>query len=658
MPILTITSIKAIFPIFALMIRNITILLLLSAPVCLSAQKKEPSGPRIIREWNLSSDFTEEVPIPFDTVFSLFHRYRLADRYSPLNATLGSYGLPFYQINFFDRISDPDKFLCAYIYPFIYSPERAVFMNTQVPFTEAVWTYAGKRELSEQTFRFRHSQNVNRFLNFGLIYDIVYNLGQYSYQKADDKAFTFYSSYIRTKYKMYFSAGINNLISNENGGITGADNLKLFELTRDVPVNLGGLNDSKSTIKNKYLLLVQRYTLGKKSDGKDTLAAKPKGFAGLSGTLSHILILEYNKKTYSDKYPGSGFYDTAFINSSATYDSLYSRVMKNTIRFDFATDETRKFRLGGGVGIRNELFKYSQIIPTHDTTFADTASWKRSNNVLTGKLLNDIGEKFMWIANGELFLTGYRVGDFILNGKISKSFTLKKGNARWDITGSVMNRQPSFWMEQWGSNNFEWHNSLKKEFRTDIGTILSYPARMTELKFNYAIIDNYTDFNTSALPSQHEGGLSVAAITARKELKAWKFHLATDLLVQKSSNRDILDLPLFTARASGFFEHLFIFRQTNGKLNIQLGVDVLYHTLYNSYSWMPATGRFYRQDQTKTGNYPFLNIFLNLKIQRTRIFLMYDHVNSKLTGYNYFFVPSYPLNIRMFRYGLAWTFYN
>jgi hypothetical protein len=328
------------------------------------------------------------------------------------------------------------------------------------------------------------------------------------------------------------------------------------------------------------------------------------------------------------------------------------------VRFDFTTDETRKFRLGGGFGIRNELFRFSQIMPTHTASLADTAHWNRSSNVLVGKLYSDIGGKFMWVANGELFLTGYRIGDFTLGGRISKAFYWKKGIASWNITGDIMNRQPSFWYNSWGSNNLEWNNNLNKEFRTDLGTDFSFPARKTELKFNYAIIDNYTYFDKSALPAQHSGGLSVAAITARKEFRAWKFHLATDLLVQKSSNTDVLDLPLLSVRSAVYFEHLLRFKQTNGKLNTQIGAEVFYNTPYYSYAWMPSTGRFYNQDLLKTGDYPYINVFLNVKIIRTRIFVMLDHVNSGFMGYNYFMAPSYPQNTRMLRYGLAWTFYN
>jgi len=640
------------------MIRKVTILLLLFIPSLLFAQETDTVKTTILRQWNLSADFTEEVVVPFDTVFSLFNRYRLADRHSPFNATLGNYGLPFYQINFFDRITDPDKFLYQYYYPLMYLPERSLFMNTQVPFTELVWTLGGPREVAEQTFRVRHSQNVNRFFNFGLVYDIVYSLGQYTYQRAEDKDFTLFTSYTGPRYNLYFSAGINNIISGENGGVVDMAQLPEFE-TRDVETKLGGLNKAESYLKNRNILLVQRYTIGaNKPVKKDTVIVTEPAKFRLSGTFSHILVTDNTRRTYSDNSPGSGFYDTVFINKDVTFDSLSARSIKNIVRFDFTTDESRKFRLGGGVGIKNEFFRYSQIIPTHDTTMADTALWRRNNNALIGKLYSDIGDKFRWMATGELVLTGYRSGDFILNGVISKTFQWKKGKALWNITGGISNRQPSFWYDQWGSNHFEWSDNMNKEFRIDLGTNFSYPARHAELKLKYAIIDNYTGFNTGMVPSQHSGGLSVASVFVRKDFRAWKFHLTSDVLVQQSSNTEVLDLPFVTARAAGYFEHLFVFESTNGDLNTQIGADVTYHTRYHPYGYMPATGSFYRQDKVAAGNYPFINVFLNLKIRRTRIFVMFDHVNSGLMGYEYYSVPSYPLNVRMFRYGIAWTFYD
>jgi hypothetical protein len=624
-----------------------------------SAKQDTVKKPRILKEWTLSSDFSEEVPLPIDTVFSLSNRFKQADKYSPVNAGLGNYGLPSYQLSFFDRITDPDKFLYNYYYPFMHLPSNAVFMNTQTPYTELDWSFAGPKETSEQTFRVRHSQNVNRFLNFGLIYDIVFDLSQYNYQRASDKTFTFYSSYTGIKYKLYFSAGINNILSYENGGILkGADLNEPNSL--DIPTNLGGLNKANSELKNRNILLVQRYTIGNNPVVKDdTLTHKKQGFFGLSGTFSHIFILETNARTYKDNSPFSQLYDSVvYVSPIITADSLNARSFKNTVRFDFSTDASRKFTLGGGVGIRNEILSYSHIIPIPFTFSPLPSKWHRGSNVLLGKLHNNIGEKFGWVATGELYLTGYRAGDFTLNGEIYKSFFWKKGVASWVLTGSMMNRQPSFWYDQWGGNNFQWNNNFKKEFRIDVGSAFRYPARKIELKFNYAIIKNYMDFDSTAHPSQFTGGLSVASITLKNELRAWKFHLASDIIVQKSSNSDILDLPLATIRSAGYFEHLFRFHRTGGKLNTQLGVDVIYNTTYHPYSYMPATGRFYRQNMFTAGDYPFINVFLNFKVKRTRVFIMMDHVNAKLMGFHYEMVPSYPMNIRMLRYGLSWTFYN
>jgi len=217
------------------------------------------------RQWTLSADFTTEIPVPLDTAFSLFNHYRTADKYSDFNAYTGNYGLPLYQINFFDREWKPDRFLYAHYLPFMFTPANTLFINTHVPFTELKWSNGGARSVAEQTFRVRHSQNVNRFLNFGLIYDIVYNIGQYNLQKAIDKNFLFHGSYNGNAYTAYFSTGINNHESEESGGMVDVNDLSLYE-PEGIPFILNELNGAKSSLKNRYIMLVQRYAPGGKRD--------------------------------------------------------------------------------------------------------------------------------------------------------------------------------------------------------------------------------------------------------------------------------------------------------------------------------------------------------------------------------------------------------
>ena len=635
------------------------------------ARPDSVKGPRIIRQWLLSGDFSEEVPVEFDTLFSLFNRYRITDGYSPVNAYLGNYGLPYYSLNFFDRINDPDKYLYYNHYHFMHNHENALFMNLQVPYTELKWIFSGERETAEQVFRVTHSQNITRKLNFGLIYDIIFSLGQYSNQRSENKTFTFYTSYTGSVYKLYVSAGLNGLLGQENGGITSKDELDInIADTRDVPVNLGSLNDAESLLKNRNFLVVQRLTfLGAKPDN-DTVPVKKTEAVPLTGTFSHIFQIDNSRRRYSDASPESGFYDSIYINNVVTFDSLSAKIMKNTLRIDFATDKTKTVRFGAGIGYRNERFWFSQIIPVQNISHVDTAGWYlrniadyiRSNNVLMGRFSNDIGGKFRWLVTGEISIGMYRKGDFILNGEILKSFDLKKGRLEWLFTGGINKRTPSFWHNKWGSNHFKWNLDLKKETRIEIGTRVTYPGRNMDLRFNYAVIDNYLDFDTLALPSQYSSTLSVMSLALKKDFRLWKFHFVPDVILQKSSNNLVLDLPQASLKAAAYIEHVFNFKKTNGRLYTQLGVDVIYHTLYHPYNYMPSTGRFYRQELSETGNYPFVNAFLNIKLKRTRFFFMFDHLNYGLMNeelmYNYEMVPLYPLTGRRFSFGLAWTFYN
>jgi hypothetical protein len=624
-----------------------------------------PAGPKLpprqspdtikktTRQWTLSEDYTTEVPIPLDTAFSLSHHYRITDRYSEFNAYPGNYGLPLYQINFFDRAWKPDTYLYAWYLPFMYTPANTRFLNTHVPFTELVWTNGGARSKAEQTFRVRHSQNVNRKLNFGLIYDIVYALGQYDFQKAIDKNFLLHGSYNGDQYTAYFSAGINNHESGENGGVDGVEYLSEYA-PEDVPVKLNDLDKAKSTLKNRYLLLVQRYSPGGK---RDTVTGELIKTGPI--TFSHIGIYEWNKRRYFDSYPTSSFYDTVMISRSSTRDSAYQSLLSNTVRVDIAAGSSGKFRIGAGAGIRSEIRGFGQVVPGDSLTRQDTASTHESSLVLTGKVFNNIGEKFGWWTSGDLWFQGYRAGDFIANGRIYKDFaTSRKGMITWDASAAIASYTPSFWYTSWGSNNFAWQFDPKKEFRLTSGSSLSWPGRHFSLRFNYAIIDNYIYMGNDAMPAQHEGGLSVISLTAHKDLIFWKLHWDNTVLLQQSSNSDVLSLPLVAARSAFFFDHMFTFRSTGGELYFQLGVEATLHTQYYAMNYMPATGRFFTQSDTKIGNYPFANAFLNLKVKRTRIFIMLDHLNSGMTGYEYFLLPAYPLNIRMIRYGIAWTFYD
>ena len=92
---------------------------------------------------------------------------------------------------------------------------------------------------------------------------------------------------------------------------------------------------------------------------------------------------------------------------------------------------------------------------------------------------------------------------------------------------------------------------------------------------------------------------------------------------------------------------------------MQLGFDVRYFTKYSAYGNMPATSMFYLQkEDAEIGNYPYVDVFLNFKVKRTNFVVKYDHVNTDLLSSNYFMALHYPMQRRMLKFGISWTFYD
>jgi hypothetical protein len=127
-----------------------------------------------------------------------------------------------------------------------------------------------------------------------------------------------------------------------------------------------------------------------------------------------------------------------------------------------------------------------------------------------------------------------------------------------------------------------------------------------------------------------------------------------EAVYQVSSQPDVLPLPAFA-----LFSNLYYKSKWFSVLGIQAGVNVHYNTAYYAPNYMPATGRFYLQNETKIGNFPLVNAYLNFHLKQARIFVEYYHVNNLIiNGKNYFSMPRYPLNPAILKWGVSWNFYN
>jgi hypothetical protein len=73
---------------------------------------------------------------------------------------------------------------------------------------------------------------------------------------------------------------------------------------------------------------------------------------------------------------------------------------------------------------------------------------------------------------------------------------------------------------------------------------------------------------------------------------------------------------------------------------------------------MPASQVFYLQDRYTTGEYPFLDVYLNARIRPVNIFVKIENVLYGYAGKSYSFVPGYYQPDRAFRFGISWMFFD
>jgi len=97
----------------------------------------------------------------------------------------------------------------------------------------------------------------------------------------------------------------------------------------------------------------------------------------------------------------------------------------------------------------------------------------------------------------------------------------------------------------------------------------------------------------------------------------------------------------------------------SGKLNAQLGFDLMYNTNFNGNAYNPSLAEFYHQNKEKLKFYPILDLFFRLQVKFTNIFFRVEHVNQGMFKQKGIYTaPNYGYLDRTFRVGVLWQFYD
>ncbi len=627
--------------------------------------RQQDTVPQFVRTWTMAEDFTVMRTHTMDTALTGFQVFNPIYKNSISQAFLGNLGLQTRNNLYFNKDPRPEFFFLRPFIPYLKTPENNVYYNITRPFTLLEYfTSLGDRLKREEMFHAIHTQNITPFFNMGFDVRLLASEGTYLRQKSKFNCASLFGSYTGHDYSVYSSIHINGQYAQENGGLV-SDSL-FMNSDKDERAYEVNLDNAESYMRNLNFHFTQRYKFGKAGQVPDSTSET--GFRRLrerttkTGSLIHNFEFQRDYRLYKDgiNTADHNFYPNFYIDPNQTFDSTFYRSLSNTLQLMLDENPYRAKDFGARAFIRYDWVKYTHNTPS-DTTIRDgdttVTTWKdyMYHNVHIGaSFMHTVGEGWDWLAQGRYYLFGYRAADLVLDGYLTKKFKGRKGFSILSISGRFSIEEPDHFLNHYESNHYLWHNDFRKT--KDIGGSLTVSNEALKIlgRFDLSMVSDLVFFNDSAMPVQHRPLVTLIGGELGKDFKLGIFHSNHRIHYQVSSDNNVVRIPDLSYYTSNFLG----FTVVKNALTAEFGFDLYYYTRYRALAFAPSSGVFYNQDVREMGNYPYLNLFLNAKLKRTRFYIRWDNPYAGLIEKDYFHVLSYPTRGRVFRFGLSWTFYD
>ena len=619
--------------------------------------------------WNVDGSMNRVKLIEMDTTltdFRIDYPFNLEDVGDISQGAMGQTSMP---VNYFRRRQDFDFLFAQPYYAYTYTMENVPFYNVKKPMTRLHYIESGQKRYREENFAIMHAQNVSPTTGFNVEYKSRGTRGQYDWQRTKNHTLSVAVNHTGRRYSVHAGYYNNHIEQQENGGVVGewaiADTT--FQMPSGVPMKLAEA-EAENTYRNNGFYLVQSYgiPLQRMTDSDFSMANLSAVYVGHSFEYSawsksyQDRRAEYtNERDHRDEngefVSAKGeYYKDWYINPLQTRDSLYERRISNRF-FIQAQPWDRNGVVGtidAGVGINQHT--YSQFA-MDDYLTGSYEKVKKTDYFVYGKVSGKIKKYVNWDGNVEFHPSGYRGGDLKVGANLALTGYL--GGRPLILEGgfSMDRRSPSYWQENLFSNHFMWSAPLSKETETRLEAKFSIPSRAFEAGVWQSVVSNPIYYGADARVAQFDGEVSVTGVYLRKDFRLGGFHLDNRVLLQWSTEEEIVPVPLAAAYLSWYYE----FWVVRDVLRLQVGLDGHYNTKYYAPSYNPALSVYYNQREIEVGEYPYLDAFVMAKWKRMRIFLKYQHLNKDLFGQGaYFSAAGYPLNPGMFKIGISWGFYD
>ena len=384
----------------------------------------------------------------------------------------------------------------------------------------------------------------------------------------------------------------------------------------------------------------------------------------------HTMKFDTYRRIYQAYETPKDFYADTF-NPAGNYpgDSIYDKTTHYRIQNTFAISLLEGFNKWAKAGLK--AFVTSDLrhftLPT-ETEIAK--AYNEHNLSIGGQLIKSQGKTLHYDATLETWLTGKDAGQMKIDADADINFALFGDTVRLQASGFFHRLNPTFYYRHYHSKHFWWDNDdMSKIIHTRIEGKFGYEKTKTTVRVAFDNIKNHTFFamgynvtddfgrtgNTLSVV-QKSGAISLLTLELQQKLKLGPLHWDNAITYQKSSDDVALPVPDLN-----IYTNLFLRFKIARVLKCDFGADARFFTKYYAPDYSPALGQYAVQtgeNRTEVGNYPIVNVYANFHLQRTRFFVMMSHINAGQGKPDYFLAPHYPLNQRIFRFGVSWNFYN
>lgn len=560
-----------------------------------------------------------------------------------INQTLSNAGLAHQPLLFSPVFNDG---FAMDFHPFAAFIQNSSTINYIVPtaaLTELNYMMGSKKE---QQLKVRFGREVAPRWFVGMNFGLLNSPGPYKNNATNNTNVSFTLRY-NTKNHRYGVLGNyfnSKLVMNENGGIVDDD-----EFENDVEFDRRVIAVHLETAKNRYKQSgfgFEQYFILLPELKKETDSTQTQRKFQI-GRLTHQFEYQRNQAVYSEDNPLVDFYQPfdVVLDSSNTYDSIYQSVVRNRIQWS-------------NLGYKN----YNKDIGFHLTAGLEFANIQNSDSLVTqkywqvnpyGHLSMSLFKSFYLNGTAKLITGTTAAGDFELFGKLRQYLgtdSRNLGNLFFSVR--LLNQQPAWFYERYQSNHFRWDQTLvKSQYLTFAG---GYTFKTFEAGAEWNLLDKHIYLDENAHARQTSGTIKVFRLYSNFHLNPGKFDIIGNVNYQLSDNDTLVKLPELSARLRvAFHQQLF-----KNAATFQTGFEAVWFSAYYADAYMPALRAFYLQNDKQIGDYPFIDVFIGLKVKRARIFVKYANLFGLTGDYSYYASPHYPARDPRLYFGVSWRFYQ